>query len=131
MTHENRGDFCEGESEEHCGCMRLETCTALAVKFIQSYREHIPAGIQKYYDAYNKNKSLQNSSALCKALWEHIKPEQRAFMQSYQQYITKNDVHDLLDQLIVSNESESTDDTCDCDDAQKEGVVHTIVIGRL
>ncbi len=53
-------------------------------------------------------------------------------MQAYQQYILKNDVHELLDKLIVTNENPSTDDACDCDDPQKGGVdVHTIVIGRL
>ena len=131
MTHENKGDFCKGESEEHCGCMRLHTCTELAVKLIQSYGKPMPGGIRKYYDAYNKNPSLENDAALCKAVWKHVNPALRAFMQEYQQYISKNDVHELLDKLIVSNDDASTDDTCDCDDPEKGGVVHTIVIGRL
>ena len=132
MTHENEGDFCKGESEEHCGCMRLNTCTELAVKLIQSYRKPMPGGIRKYYDPYNKNPSLENEAALCKAVWEHINPELRAFMQSYQQYISKNDVHELLDKLIVSNDNPSTDDACDCDDPQEGGSnMHTIVIRRL
>jgi hypothetical protein len=93
MIHEKKGDFCDGESEEHCGC-------------------------------------LENEAALCKAVWEHINPKLRAFMQSYQKYISKTDVHELLDQLIVSNDSASSEDTCGgCHDAHEGGVdVHTIVI---
>ena len=92
----------------------------------------MPGGIRKYYDAYNKNPSLENDAALWKAVWEHINPELRAFMQSYQQYISKNDVHELLDKLIVSNDNPSTDDACDCDDPQEgESNINTIVIRRL
>jgi hypothetical protein len=132
MTHEEKTDFCTGESPEHCGCMRLNTCTSLAAQLIQSYGRTMPACIRKYYDAYNNNPSLENNAALCKAVWEHINPELRAFMQAYQQYILKNDVHELLDKLIETNENPSIDDACKCDDPQKGGVdVHTIVIGRM
>ncbi len=75
MTHEEETDFCAGESPEHCGCMRLNTCTSLAVQLIQSYGRTMPACIRKYYDAYNKNPSLENEAVLCKAVWEHINPE--------------------------------------------------------
>ena len=34
MTHENTGDFCVGESKEHCGCVHLSTCTSLTEKII-------------------------------------------------------------------------------------------------
>jgi hypothetical protein len=130
MPREKKGDFCEGESKEHCGCMRVETCASLAVELIRSYGGKMPAGIRRYYDAYNQNASLENERALCKAVWEHINPALRAFMQSYQKYISKNDVHELLDQLIESNDSASQEDSCgDCDCTHEGGVdVHTIVI---
>jgi hypothetical protein len=112
MTREKKCDFCEGESEEHCGCMWLDTCTSLAVKLIQRYGKTVSGGILKHYDAYNKNASLENETTLCKAVWEHINPKLRAFIQSYQKYISKADVHELLDQLIVSNDSASSEDTC-------------------
>jgi hypothetical protein len=75
MTHENQEDFCEGESQEHCGCMRLNTCTSLVVKLIQSYGRAMTGGIHKYYDAYNNNSSLENDAVLCTAVWDHINPE--------------------------------------------------------
>ncbi len=44
----------------------------------------------------------------------------------------KNDVQELLDKLMETNENPSTDDPCKCDDPQKDGVdVYTIVIGRI
>jgi len=130
MTREKKGDFCEGESEEHCGCMRVETCTSLAVELIRSYGGKMPGGIRRYYDAYNQNASIENERALCKAVWEHINPALRAFMQSYQKYISKNDVHELLDQLIESNDRAPQEETCgDCVCTHEGGVdVHTIVI---
>ena len=128
MVHENKGEFCEGESEEHCGCMRLNTCTSLAVKLIKSYGKAIPAGIHTEYHAYKTHPSPENSSALCQAVWEHTNPDLLAFIQTYQQYTSKNDVHALLDQLIVSNERESTDDTGDCEDPEKGREVPVIVI---
>ena len=125
MTHEKKGDFCEGESEEHCGCMRLDTCTSLTVKLIRRYGKSLSGGIRKHYDAYNKNASLENETDLCKAVWEHINPKLSAFMQSYQKYISKNDFHELLDQLIVSNDSASSEDTCgDCHDLRCLNLQH-------
>ena len=57
-----------------------------------------------------QNSNLENSTALCRALWEHTNCDLRNFIQTYQQYISKNDIHDLLDKLLVTNEHETTDD---------------------
>ena len=57
------------------------------------------------YQAYKQDSNLENSSALCKALWEHTNADLRDFIQTYQQYTSKNDVHDLLDTLLVTNET--------------------------
>jgi hypothetical protein len=108
MPHGKTGDFCEGESQKHCGCMHASTRTSLAVKLIQSYGRTVPAGIRKYYDAYNKNPSPENSSALCETVWNHINPDLRAFMQTYQQDTSKNDIQKLIDKLLKTDET--TDD---------------------
>ena len=53
-------------------------------------------------------------------MWEHTNPELRAFMQAYQQYISKSDVHELLDELgAIDNDDAATDDAGDCDAPQK------------
>ncbi len=66
---------------------------------------------------------LENETALCKAVWENINPALCAFMQSYQKCISKNDVHELLDQLIESNDSASQQESCgDCDCTHEGGV---------
>ena len=108
MPHGKTGDFCEGESQEHCGCMHLNARTSLAVRLIQTYGMAIPVGIRKYYDAYNKNPSPENSSALCKAVWNHIQPDLRAFIQTYQRDTSKNDIQELIDKLLMPDET--TDD---------------------
>ncbi len=91
--------------------------------------KHVRAAIIRIFEIVRT--SLENSTALCREVWEHINPDIREFVQTYQQYISKNDVSELLDRLQVTNET--SDDECgECDDAQKGGVhVHTIVIQRL
>ena len=129
MTHDSKGDFCAGESPEHCGCMRLSTCTALAVILVKSYGKALPGGIREYNDAYRQNESPENGAALCKAVWEHTNPELRAFVQAYQQYLSKNGVHELLDQLsAIDDDDAATDDAGDGDAPQKGEI--TIVFTR-
>ena len=157
MTHENSQDFCEGESKEHCGCMRLSTCTSLTEKIIincekalqNANKGHLQTSrgleiaeyfggswemcdsLHQCYDTYKKSSSLENSAALCREVYKHINPDIIEFIQAYQQYTSKNDVSELLDKLQVTNET--SDDECgQCDNPQKGGVdVHTIVVRRL
>ena len=129
MAHDSKGDFCAGESPAHCGCMRLSTCTALAVTLVKSYGKALPGGIREYNDAYQQNGSPANGAALCKAVWEHTNPELRAFMQAYQQYISKSDVHELLDELgAIDDDDAATDDAGEGDAPQKGEI--TIVFTR-
>ena len=157
MAHENTRDFCAGESREHCGCMRLSTCASLTEKIIINCEKTLPNAnkghlmtsrgleiaeyfdgswqicdkVHECYNAYKKNPSIENSTTLCREVWKHINPDIKEFVQAYQQYISKNDVSELLDKLQVTNET--SDDECgECEDAEKGGVdVHTIVIRRL
>ena len=105
MVNENTGEFCEGESEEHCGCMRVSTCASLSTA---------PGGcVEVCTNAIrHKCKTKILKIALCRALWEHTNFDLREFIQTYQQYISKNDIHDLLDTLLVTSEHETTDDEC-------------------
>jgi hypothetical protein len=103
MTEEEK-DFCTGvkEREEHCGCMRVSECAALAVKLIRSYGKKVPACIGRPYAAYMTNRSHENEVVLCEAVYSHINPELLAFMREYQKYLKKNDVRELLDRLSQS-----------------------------
>ena len=129
MATVSTGDFCAGESPAHCGCMRLSTCTALAVTLVRSYGKALPGGIREYSEAYRQDESPENGAALCKAVWEHTNPELRAFVQAYQQYLDKSDVHGLLDQLsAIGNDDAATDEAGDGDAPQKGDI--TIVFTR-
>ncbi len=124
MATVSKGDFCAGESPKHCGCMRQSTCTALAVILVRSYGKALPGGIREYNEAYRQNQSPENGAALCKAVWEHTNPELRAFVQAYQQYLDKSDVHELLDQLSAIDNDDAGDG-----DAPQKGEI-TIVFTR-
>ena len=87
----NRADM----DKAHCGCLRLETCTKLAVQAAE--------GIGKCLGAYAKERSRENSAALCAALWTDSNAELQAFRLEYQQYISTRDVRELLDELVVKN----------------------------
>ena len=157
MTHEKTRDFCAGERKEHCGCMRLSICVSLTEKNIINCEKTLPNAnkghlmtsrgleiaeyfdgswqicdkVHECYNAYRKNPSIENITTLCKEVWKHINPDIKEFVQAYQQYISKNDVSELLDKLQVTNAT--SDDECgECEDAEKGSVdVHTIVIRRL
>jgi hypothetical protein len=88
-------DFCNRADMDkaHCGCLRLETCTKLAVQAAE--------GIGKCLGAYAKERSRENSAALCAALW---KADLQAFRLEYEQYISTPDVRELLDEMVVRNE---------------------------
>jgi hypothetical protein len=88
-------DFCNRADmdKDHCGCLPLETCTKLAVQAVK--------GVGKCLDAYAKERSHENSAALCAALW---KADLQAFRLEYEQYISTPDVRELLDEMVVRNE---------------------------
>ncbi len=94
-------DFCTGveELKKHSGCMRVRECAALAAKVVVSYGERVPVSIEGHYEEYKKNASLENETALCRAVYSEIDPDLREFIHKYQEYVSKNNVHDLLEQL--------------------------------
>jgi hypothetical protein len=87
-------DFCNRADMDkaHCGCLRLETCTKLAVEAAE--------GIGKCLGAYAKERSRENSAALCAALWN---ADLQAFRLEYEQYISTPDVRVLLIELADRN----------------------------
>jgi hypothetical protein len=101
---EEEKDFCTGvkEREEHCGCMRVSECAALAAKVVVSYGGRVPVSIEGHYEEYMRNPSLENETALCRAVYSAIDPDLREFMHKYQEYVSKKNVHELLDRLSQS-----------------------------
>ena len=91
-------DFCNRADMDkaHCGCLRLETCTKLAVQAAE--------GIGKCLGAYAKERSRENSAALCAALWTDSNAELQAFRLEYEQYISTKNVRVLLDELVARND---------------------------
>ena len=128
MVYTEKEAFCKGESPQHCGNMQIKTCTSLAVKVIESYGNATPPSIFNEYHAYKEKKSHENSLALCQAVWTHTNSNLKEFIQAYQQYTSKKDIPALLDRLIKSEDRESTDDTCDCEDPEKGREVPVLVI---
>ena len=85
--------------------------------------------IYDHYNQYMNKSTHKNSVSLCRALWKHLNPDSnrldtvhintiqsvctyssqfeqiiihlRAFIQRYQQYLSRPDIHGLLDQLIA------------------------------
>jgi hypothetical protein len=94
-------DFCNRADMDkaHCGCLRLETCTKLAVQAAEKLAVQAEE-ISKCLGAYAKERSSENSAALCAALWN---ADLQAFCLEYQQYISTPDVRVLLDELAVRN----------------------------
>ena len=97
-------DFCTDvkERKKHCGCMRLRECAALIAKVVVSYGGRVPPSIGGHYEEYRRNPSLENEAALCRAVYSEIDPDLREFMHEYQEYVSKKNVHALLDRLSRS-----------------------------
>ena len=97
-------DFCTGveKRKKHCGCMRVRECASLAAKVVVSYGGRVPLSIQGHYEEYRKNPSLENETALCRAVYSAIDPDLREFMHKYQEYVSKKNVHELMDRLSRS-----------------------------
>jgi hypothetical protein len=97
-------DFCTGveEREKHCGCMRVRECAVLEAKVVRSYGGRVPPSIEGHYEEYRRNASLENEAALCRAVYSEIDPDLREFMHEYQEYVSKENVHELLDRLSRS-----------------------------
>ena len=97
-------DFCTGveERKKHCGCMRVRECASLAAKVVVSYGGRVPLSIQGHFEEYRRNASLENETALCRAVYSEIDPDLREFMHKYQEYVSKNNVHELIDRLSRS-----------------------------
>jgi hypothetical protein len=97
-------DFCTGveERKKHCGCMRVRECVALAAKVVVSYGERVPVSIEGHYKEYRRNPSLENETALCRSVYSEIDPDLREFIHKYQEYVSKTNVHELMDRLSRS-----------------------------
>ncbi len=77
-------------------------CATLAAKVVVSYGERVPVSIEGHYEEYKKNASLENETSLCRAVYSAIDPDLREFMHKYQEYVSKKNVHELLDRLSQS-----------------------------
>ena len=59
----------------------------------------MPLSIQGHYEEYRRNASLENETALCRAVYSAIDPDLREFMHKYHEYVSKKNVHELMDRL--------------------------------
>jgi hypothetical protein len=67
-----------------------------------SYGGRVPVSIERHYEEYRKKTSLEHETALCRVVYSAINPDLREFMHKYQEYVSKNNVHELLDRLSQS-----------------------------
>ncbi len=55
--------------------------------------------VLRYEYVRERNPSLENETALCRVVYSEIDADLREFMHKYQEYVSKKNVHELMDRL--------------------------------